>query len=552
MNFRTKQTGITFTVSTLMIAGVLNAQGVRQGLNYLNNDQFSKAKEVFENLVSQSPTADNYYYLGNYYLKIKTPDVDQAILNFNKGLASDPKSNLNKIGLAEVKLYKGDKSSADKEFQAIAEDTRYRNAEVLYQIANAYILFKTQKKSMDPDKSIEYSQKLLELVKNKDRAEYYVTLGNAYYQKSEPGDAMTKYSRALEIAEDNKSKAGIYALIANLWSRTGSNNSGLAEENFKKAKETDPDCAIAYRLHADYGIREGDYKQALVNFQKYMELTGNDGADSQLYLAQISYLAKDYNKTSDLLNKNWDSISDPLKYKVKALVLMETPDFSGAYTNMEQYFQMVPEADREGSDYGVLGKIQSSLAITATGEEKNKLTKEAIENLKQAQIRGDKSYDYEILLAGLSGVKPITSPKIEELKKKIEADPNDTKSWYDLAFEQYDAKDYSGSVISWGKLSDLIPDWATPYAGKGMALYAMDTSDANGLAAQSYQKYIDMVAPKNEYSEAEKEYLEIAYTFFAYKSFHEKNKEKTQEYIDKTLALNPKSEDIINLQKQMK
>ncbi len=556
MNFITKQMGATFAVSALMVVGVMNAQNVQQGLDYLNNDQFDKAKGVFENLVSQSPTADNYYYLGYYYLKSETPNADLAAQNFNKGLAADPKSGLNKVGLAAVKLLQGNKSLANTEFEAAATGTKYKNADVLYQIANAYILFTSKPENMDPDKSIEYSQKLLELVKNKDKADYYITLGNAYYEKLDPGKAMNNYSKALEIADNNTTKARIHALMANIWGR--SNNDNPANENFKKAIAADPNYTQTYKIMADYNIRKMDYSQASVNLQKYMELTGNNSSESQFYLAQISYFAKDYDKTLDILNKSWDSISNPLKYKIKALALMEKSDFTGAYSNMNQYLQNIPEAKKEGSDYGVLGKIQSSLASTATGEDKIKWTQEAVANLSQAQAKGDKAYDYQALLSALMPTSPtggttsaVTNPKIEALKKAVTSDPNDTKSWYDLATEQYTAKDYLGSVASWDKLIQLIPTWETAYAGKGLALYAYDTNDASGSAAQSYQKYIDMVAPKSQYSDTEKAYLEIAYTFFAYKYFHAKDTEKTQEYIKKTLAIDPQNADIQNLQKLM-
>lgn len=552
MNFRIKPIEATFTLSAVMLAGVLNAQNIQEGIKYLGNDQFNKAKEVFEGLVSKSPSEENYFYLGYFYLKNETPNIELAAQNFNKGLALNPKSELNRIGLACVKLFRGEKSAANADFDAIAKDSKYRNAEVLYRIAEAYILFKNKPESIDADKSIDYSEKLLNLVKNKDKAEYYIVLGNAYYEKLDPGKAMTNYTRALEIADN---KAMVYALIGNLWSRTKQNNQ-LALENFTNAVTADPNYSITYKYWVDYDLRTQKYNDATTHLQKYMELTGNNDANTQFNLARIAFNARDFDKSINIINQYWDKISDPLKYKVRALVLVEKSDFSNAYDDMNSYLKAINNSKMEGSDYGILGKIQTSLAAKAVGEEKTKLEKEAVFNLNKAIAEGDRYFDYQDLLLKINPNANSSSsennPKIVALKKAVTTNPNDTKSWYDLALEQYNAKDYVGSIASWDKLIELIPTWETSYGGKAMALYAYDREDKSGLAAQTYQKYIDMVSPKNTYSETEKAYLAIAYSFFAYKNFHEGDNVKAQDYVNKILAIDPKNEEALNLEKQLK
>ncbi|WP_303848703.1 hypothetical protein [Apibacter mensalis] len=549
MNYAKKEIGATFVISAMMLSGFMNAQSIQEGIKYLGNDQYSKAQNTFEKLAAQSPSSDNYYYLGAYYLSISKPDLEQASQNFNKGLALDPKSDLNKIGLATIKLYQGKKSEANADFESIAKGSKYKNADVLFQISKAYQLFTNKPESTDYDKSIEYGQKLLDLVKNKDKSEYYIVLGNAYFEKKDPGKAVSNYTKALGIAED---KSIPYALIGNIWGRTNGQGK-LAAENFDKAIAANPNYPLTYKYLSDFNVRSGNYNEAFKNLQKYISLSGNNDAETQFELAKVSYFIKDYAKSLDLLTKNWNDISDPLKFKLKALDLIENSDFSEAYKNINQYLQTIPESKREGSDYGVLGKIQSSLIKTANGQEKEELTKTAILNLTKAIGQGDKTYDYQSILLSLQpGAKTeasITNPKIEALKKSVAADANDTTSWYNLALEQYEAKDYLGSVASWDQLISLIPTWEVAYAGKGMALYAYDSSDKSGLTAQAFQKYIDMVEPKKEYSANEKAYLAIAYTFFAYKEYHEGNKDKAETYLKKTLSVDPQNADALNLQK---
>lgn len=549
MNYAKKEIGATFVISALMLSGFMNAQSIQEGIKYLESDQYSKAKNTFEKLAAQSPSADNYYYLGAYYLSISKPDLEMASQYFNKGLALDPKSDLNKIGLATIKLYQGKKSEANAEFESIAKGSKYKNADVLFQISKAYQLFTNKPESTDYDKSIEYGQKLLDLVKNKDKSEYYIVLGNAYFEKKDPGKAVSNYTKALGIAED---KSIPYALIGNIWGRTNGQGK-LAAENFDKAIAANPNYPLTYKYLSDFNVRSANYNEAFKNLQKYISLSGNNDAETQFELAKVSYFIKDYAKSLDLLTRNWNDISDPLKFKLKALDLIENSDFSEAYKNINQYLLTIPESKREGSDYGVLGKIQSSLLKTASGQEKEELTKTAILNLTKAIGQGDKTYDYQSILLSLQpGAKTelsITNSKIEALKKSVAVDANDTTSWYNLALEQYEAKDYLGSVASWDQLISLIPTWEVAYAGKGMALYAYDSSDKSGLTAQAFQKYIDMVEPKKEYSANEKAYLAIAYTFFAYKEYHEGNKDKAETYLNKTLSVDPQNADALNLQK---
>lgn len=549
MNYIKKEIGATFVISAMMLPGFLNAQSIQEGIKYLESDQYSKAKNTFEKLVVQSPSANNYYYLGAYYLTISKPDIELASQNFNKGLALDSKSDFNRIGLTTIKLYQGNKSEANADFESIAKGSKYKNADILYQIAKAYQLFNNKPESTDYDKSIEYAQRLLDLVKNKDKSEYYILLGNAYFEKKDPGKAVSNYTKALGIAED---KSIPYALIGNIWGRTNG-QAKLAAENFNKAIETNPNYPLTYKYLYNFNVKIGNYNDAFNNLQKYISLSENNDSGTQFEMAKVSYFVKDYAKSLGLLTKNWDDISDPLKYKLKALNLIENSDFSEAYKNLNQYLQIIPETKREGSDYGVLGKIQSSLLNTAIGQEKENLRKAAIFNLTKAISNGDKTYDYQSILLSLQpGVKTeasITNSKIEALKKSVAADANDTTSWYKLASEQYEAKDYLGSVASWDQLISLIPTWEVAYAGKGMALYAYDYNDKNGLAAQSFQKYIEMVEPKKEHSANEKAYLAIAYTFFAYQAYHEGNKEKAENYLTKTLSVDPQNSDALNLQK---
>ena len=92
-----KMTRYRCLVMSLFFTNFAIAQTLQDGINYIDSDKFALAKENFTTMVSKEPNAANYFYLGNTYLKQGEPDFAKAAENFNKGLALDPKSFLNKM-----------------------------------------------------------------------------------------------------------------------------------------------------------------------------------------------------------------------------------------------------------------------------------------------------------------------------------------------------------------------------------------------------------------------------------------------------------------------
>jgi len=560
MNVRiTQASNAVFSLSALLMAGMMSAQSVQDGLKYLDNNQFDKAKPVFESLIASNPSADNYYYLGYYYLNFYNPDIDKAVATFNKGLEADPKSNLNKIGLATVKLFNKDQAGAKADFDAIVKATRSKDANVLYRITDAYVLFKRYPESINPSQALAFGEKLLDLTRGKEKPEYYLVMGDAsYLGDKNAGNAITYYEKALEL-DTNKAKE--YALIGNAWARTSSKNQPQAISNFDKAVAADPNYAPTYKYMTDNYITYQQFDKAFDSYQKYITLTDNSDPDSQLNLIRIALLSKDYDNTLNLLSQKWNDISNPEKLKIKALALIEKNDIAGAKESIDEYFNTVPADKLQGSDYGTLGRVYGVAVINAEPSAKQDLANKAIENLQKAESLGDKNFDYPSLIASVRSAVAgqVNNPtavadtsEITSLKQAVAANSRDTNSWYQLAIAQYSNKDYTGSAQSWDKLISLIPDWPVSYVGKGMSLYALDNNDTVGSVGIAYQKYIDLVEPKgiDTYSAAEKANLAIVYVFFAYKNYLARQDEDALNYMNKALVVDPQNADALNLQKE--
>ncbi|WP_434968104.1 tetratricopeptide repeat protein, partial [Muribaculum intestinale] len=122
------------------LAATLSAsaqQGYLDGIEYFKADQFDNAKEILERNLN-NPSTDKalaYYYLGEIALHDK--DYTTAKADFDKGLAANPQSALNKVGQGALALIQGDEKGAKTLFDE-AKKINKKDAAVLTAIGRAY------------------------------------------------------------------------------------------------------------------------------------------------------------------------------------------------------------------------------------------------------------------------------------------------------------------------------------------------------------------------------------------------------------------------------
>ena len=93
----------------------------------------------------------------------------------------------------------------------------------------------------DPALAITYINKTIEKAQKYGvPAYYYYTLGDAYRLTRDPGNAMTAYDRASEVA---KNKASVFYRMATLW---------MAAKQYKKAEENIVKLSIQMQLMPVY------------------------------------------------------------------------------------------------------------------------------------------------------------------------------------------------------------------------------------------------------------------------------------------------------------
>ena len=541
---------IVFGAAATFLLSFANAQTVSEGIVNLDSHKYAKAKEVFNQMIAKSPTAENYYYLGYSYLSQFEPNFELAKENFDKGLAIDSKSYLNKIGLATIKLGKGQKASAITELTQVAKESKEKDAEVLYRIGEALTMFENNN---DPALAITYINKAIEKAQKYGvPAYYYYTLGDAYRLTRDPGNAMTAYDRASEVA---KNKASVFYRMATLW--MAAKQYKKAEENIVKAINTDSTYAPAYKAQAQYNKifqRHEETTQSLINYTKYAD----EDPSTALEIAKLYFINSDFAESKATLDKVFDKVNDPIKFKLRAYLQYNENDFVNAKTNLETYYAKVEQSRIIPSDAGLEAVIYAGLASKeADAATKAALMQKANEKLAVVKAAKDDTLDWDSEFAKASSgaaelqAKADAGPSndnIVALKKQVAANKEDTTALFNLAMAYQEVSNWDGAALAWQKMNDLLPTWEPAYYSKG---YALQQAGYKELAAVAFQKYIDVALTKTPAEQqALQETLFGAYYSVAY-LLHTTDKVKANEALQKALAMKPNDHNSLLLQKEL-
>ncbi|MFT3917853.1 tetratricopeptide repeat protein [Cloacibacterium sp.] len=540
---------VVMSAVATFVLSFASAQTVAEGINYLDSHKYAKAKEVFNQLIEKSPSAENYFYLGNAYLVQFEPNFDKAKEAFDKGIALDSKSYLNKIGLASIKIGKGQKVSAINDLNQIAKDSREKDPEVLYRIGEALSMYEN---SNDPNLAITFLNKAIEKAADKDGvpAHYYYTLGDAYRLIKDPGNAMSAYEKASAIA---KNKASVFYRMATLW--MAAKQYKKAEENINKALAIDPTYAPAYKAQAEYNRtfqRPDETTKSLINYTKYAD----EDPSTALEIAKLYFINSNFAEAKATLDKVFDKVSDPIKFKLKAYLQYEENDYAGAKASLESYYSKVEQSRIIPSDAGLEGLIYAGLASKeADATAKAALMQKSAEKMAVVKQANDDTLNWDVeyakVVSGAAELKAKaeagpTNENIENLKKQVAANKEDTTLLFNLAQAYEAANNWEGSALVWQKMNELLPTWEPAYYSKG---YAMQKGGYNQSAALAYLKYIDVVLAKPAAEQQPlQENLYGAYYNVAL-LLKDIDKAKALENIGKALAIKPADPNATNLQK---
>ena len=179
--------------------------------------------------------------------------LDQAIAEFEKIVALQPKSVEDRMVLGQLYTVKHDPKKAEEEFktaQAIEPDSE----DVVLNLARLYA------ESGD----IEHAVKVIEAVPVDDRSpRMEVALGAAYDQLKRPKDAIAAYQRAADMEPgDARTLDALAQALLN------DNQFDEALKQYTELAEADPENAGALVHIGENQRRQGKYEDALATIRK--------------------------------------------------------------------------------------------------------------------------------------------------------------------------------------------------------------------------------------------------------------------------------------------
>jgi Tfp pilus assembly protein PilF len=330
----------------LLLTNLAFGQTVQEGLHLMERHQSSKAKVIFENLVAAQPTlGENHFYLGYYYLNQR--DWENARKSFEAGKAAEPKNSyLNQVGLASILVGQNKVNDAKVEFDRILAETKNKNFDVMYRIAEAYTMYFILGKddafnasNNDPGEAI----RLIDLIQEKTfknptlfLADYYVVKGDAFRIKNDGGNAVTAYENAVAKFVENKDRKAIKAKIRIASVFHGGKNYNQAQRRYKEAVEEDSTYAPALLKYGEFLTVGRQYKPSARYFKKYLE-NSDFNPEVKLSAARTLFLAKDNAAAMKLIEEvEASGLKNDDLFRMKGYGNIEMGNFQVGVDNLEE------------------------------------------------------------------------------------------------------------------------------------------------------------------------------------------------------------------------
>jgi len=527
----------------------VQAQTIQDGLALIHTERYNEAGQLFKKLAEGTPSPENQYYLGYYY--VKTNQLDEAEKAFNKGVELGDKSYLNQVGLGTVALGKGDKAKAKGLFDE-AEKKKKKEAEVLYRIGEAYTLFE---KNSDPAEAIRLLDEAVK--RDKNLADAYIAKGDALMLRNEGGAAATAYEYAL-TAKPNYAVA--HNRIGEIYLR--GKNYNLALENYKKAIEADPNFAPAYKDLAELYYLGQKYKQAAENFDLFMQKSGSTDPELELRGTQFAFVADDYTKALQGLDKLKGRSNNPFIKRMYGWSYFKTNETDKAIQSLDEFIKEVPDKVI-GDDYKYLGRALNQKAVAAgqpfdsTGLgyimkgaslDTNKVEAAATYKEVGALVYGAKDYDraieaYSKGIALDSSAKSIINDYyylgLSYFQKASRTVASGADSTQMIAMKK-DLNLKADSIFN--IVTVKSPEWPYGYYWRGVALYNAYDRQENidkGISQPHYAKFAEL-AEKDSTVQIPVGFYRVVYPYLAFHASSTlKDDAKSKEYWGKLLKVDP-------------
>ena len=541
---------ITLGLGLVVIGSASFAQSLDDAKKAIDAEQYQKATSMLKSLVkSQNSKGENYFYLGDVYLK--RDYLDSARAAFTQGVTAEAKNPLNYVGLGQADLMSNNASSAQTNFaKAIEVASKKDHIPYLY-TGKAYLAIDKP----DFAAALPNLQKADELDDKDKDPETFLAMGDYNALQRKNSEALQSYMRALSI-NTNLHRSTVQ--IGRMYKESRAFTEG--EQELKNVIAADPNYGPAYRELAELYRQWADFEpasaeaknvEAITNYKKYLDLT-DKSYESRIRYAQILFYAKDYKsleqETTELAAMNPNDPKNLIVLRLRGYSAFENQNYPQSLEFMNDFFAKVKDTARIiPEDYLYLGQAQL----------KNQQDSLGIINVTKALVRDSSK---SVILADLAKTYYDAKDYKNAMNTYAVANrfnPGGKGSLYNFYYHGAASYYYYGKELnakanpskdiliqadsSFAKLAKLSPSTIDAYLWRGRTNYLLDSdTDPKGPQVPFYQQYLDSAeAHVDKQTTLMKRYMAEAYNNIAGFSLYKEDKEKAKLYWEKTLALDP-------------
>ena len=530
--------------AALFAVSFVKAQSIEDGKKFLYYEKYKSALAVFQKIVNADPNnAEAVYWLGQTYLRnADNTDTAAAKLLYQKALMSSNNNPLLLVAMGQIELMENKTQDARNHFETAISLTQGKNIAVLNAIGYA----NANTKAGDAAYAIDKLKQATTIKGFKD-ADVYLNLGDAYRKLDNDGANPVKaYQSALTIDPNN---ARALYRIGRVYQSQGIIQQDLFNDYYAQAIAKDPGFTpVYYNLYNYY--YDINAPRAAENLDKYLTAMGTD-EPRECYLRASSLFT--VGKFADVVTKANECIStggtEPYVklYALKGYAYVRLKDSVNAKTSFDTYFKKQKPDDITAKDVSVYialllrdphadttiipGLVDRALKMDTTEVGK-------VDLLKTMAAHYEAAKQYKVAADWYKKVLAVTKT------------PTKTEI-FNTGYNYFKANDYQDAIAAFDQYTTTFPQDILGFDMKGRSQRYIDSTLANGLANESFQKSIDIgestwasdsVRVKSALMRAYKYFIEYSYNV-------KKDKAAAIMYADKVLAKDPNDVEVQNYKK---
>ena len=534
---------VNTTLGLLLVGSSVFAQSVADAKKAIDAEQYQKSKTILKGLIQSQPTnAENFFYLGNVYLK--TDYVDSAKMTFNKGIAANGQYPLNYVGLGAVDLalnVPNPKTHFDK---ALSLTGKKDHLTQLY-IGKAY----TEAPKPNGVAALAALEKAKQI--NPKDAEVFLALGDAYRAQQKNSEAYSSYRTAFDMNKNllrAKLELGVLNKLSKAYPESVTELNSIVAINpnygpvYRELAET-----YYYWGNAESSKYDERINQALKFYEKYMDLTDRS-LDSRERHATFLILAKKYKELEAEANAmaQMDK-TNPRIFRYLGYSAYENGNYAASVKALNDFLSKVDTSRIIPQDYLYLGRA----LIKTPGSEA-----EGIKNLKKA-IALDSS---NVEVMGDIGKALFSAKKYNDAAETFEMAVNNptskTKAYdnfylgmarYFTYAAQVSAKEKTDPTLltkadsAFSYVIRVAPSNPDSYLYRARVKKLVDDQEnMKGLMVPDYEKYLEIVLAKPNATAEPRVKSTVVEAYKNLGAFYQRTDvAKAKQYFGKVIELEP-------------